>query len=435
MKNCNLVFIISAIAAAVATASADTLDDARAAMTAHDFDAAYDLYTDYLFTTNEVPPLVHYEQGTAALAVTNYARAAACYERAVTVNPAFIRARSDLARCYLALGLFDDAREQFGYVLDSPVPQEVRDTVGRYLAAMENAGRRWSFNGSASVSAFYDSNVNYGPVSDVIDTVFGKMRLADADEHEAFGIEVAVENNFAYRLSPTPLGWYAFLWGGAAQSFPEGEMDYAIGYEQFRAGLRRLGRNSLVEIAGKFDSVRQDDYEIMNVAGFEPVFVYVQGPELAHSLRATAEYRNYMHSYADDSNYAALEYSIRLGFGENAISGLRLSLRGYTEDADYEAMSNKGYDVMLNGDLDFFGICLLYAGAGYGSAEYDKILFPMLQDKAREDDIYSVVVGARRRLYENTVCDLSYRHIDRNSSLGLYEYNRDIVSARVVINW
>jgi tetratricopeptide (TPR) repeat protein len=417
--------VLSLFALSVGAAS---LEKARAALQEKKYAEAFDEYADLIFEDATQPARVHYEQGLAALGMGDEAQAAACFERAVTLNPALLQARVALARCYVDLGLRDAARDQLNRILAGPVPSEVRNTVGRYLSFLEDAEKRWRLSGGVEVSGFHDSNVNYGPLRDRIDTPLGKLRFNGVDSVSAWGLGLGLDTDISYRLSQDVEGWYLFNGLLGYQSVLERSADdYNLLTFRDRAGLRNLSSDTLYELAATYGYLEQGDNTLMNAYGLEAAASYLQTDRLCHSVRARYEYRDYFRSFADWGNYYSLDYSARYAFDQDGRTSVRLLTRVFDNETDYDASDNYGCEAHLIGEYSLpFGL-QAYAGGGWRYSKYGDIMYPIIQKDKREDSEAIGTAGLRKRLPYNMQTDLSYRYSRTFSNFDLYDYDREIV--------
>jgi outer membrane protein len=105
--------------------------------------------------------------GLAAVDAGEAARAIFAFERVITNQPGHLRARAELARAYAVTKEFDAAKKQLDEVSSQQLPPGVRDTVNRFLSAIDiqrQAAAQQADTWSASVdfSLGHDSNANLG---------------------------------------------------------------------------------------------------------------------------------------------------------------------------------------------------------------------------------------------------------------------------------
>jgi tetratricopeptide (TPR) repeat protein len=105
-----------------------------------------------------------YLLGVAAIEAGHPDRATLALERVLAMNPNHAAARLDMGRAHFALGDYDRARVELEDLLGHDPPPAARDTIERYLAAIDrrrpDGGIRAT--GYLEASAGHDSNINAG---------------------------------------------------------------------------------------------------------------------------------------------------------------------------------------------------------------------------------------------------------------------------------
>ena len=133
-------------------------DRAKALLGRGDARAAYELLLP-LEAQRAGDPEYDYLLGVAALDAGDRERAVFALERVLAVQPEHLRARAEIARAYYEMGERDTAQREFEAVRARGVPPEVRDTIDRFLSAIESS-RTTRFNAYVEIAAGHDSNVN-----------------------------------------------------------------------------------------------------------------------------------------------------------------------------------------------------------------------------------------------------------------------------------
>ena len=148
-------------AASWATAADEVLEQAQTLLNGGQAQAAYELLKP-LEEMRAGEPGYDYLLGLAALDTGNHVEAVFALERVVDLNPNHGPARAELARAYIALGETDDARTEFDKVRQMDVPADVRETIDRYMTAIEvyHDATRTRFRPWVQVGVGYDTNVN-----------------------------------------------------------------------------------------------------------------------------------------------------------------------------------------------------------------------------------------------------------------------------------
>ncbi|UCE31704.1 MAG: DUF560 domain-containing protein [Burkholderiales bacterium] len=139
------------------------LSEARARLRRGDAAAAYRLLAERESLYAGFPEY-DFLLGLAAIDAGKPARAVFALERVLAAEPGHLRARAEIARAHFLLGEMDASRRQFETVASQAIPGAVRDTIGRYLDAIEHlsTAQRPQTTAYLALSTGYDSNVNLG---------------------------------------------------------------------------------------------------------------------------------------------------------------------------------------------------------------------------------------------------------------------------------
>lgn len=156
-----LILCVAAVLAGANAAADELLREAQAHMDAGRPAAAYELLKA-AEADRAGQPGFDYLLGVAALDSGNPVDAVFALERAVDISPESGPARAELARAYLALGETDDARNEFDKVKAMDVPADVRETIDRYMTAIDSFHdvTRTRFRPWVQIGLGYDTNVN-----------------------------------------------------------------------------------------------------------------------------------------------------------------------------------------------------------------------------------------------------------------------------------
>jgi hypothetical protein len=154
--------LAAGVSAATLPSRAADLDKARQLLAQGQAAAVYALLLPEL--SNEAgKPEFDYVFGLAASDSGHAADAAAAFERVLAVDPGQMQARAELGRAYIALNEPEAARRELDSVnRQGAVPREVRETLNKYIAALDTglSGGGTKVSGNLVLSGGYDSNVN-----------------------------------------------------------------------------------------------------------------------------------------------------------------------------------------------------------------------------------------------------------------------------------
>lgn len=178
-------------------------------------------------------PDYDYLFGLAALEVGEPTEAVFAFERVLLVQPDHLQARAELARAYYLMGESGAARREFETVKQEDVPPQVKETINRYLAAMDypHDPKRARLNVYLEFGGGYDSNVNSAATtSQVLIPATGQVFLLFPFGQEQDSGIGSIEGGFRFAH---PLRSNLNLYGGAnakwRQAFDATAFDQAIG--------------------------------------------------------------------------------------------------------------------------------------------------------------------------------------------------------------
>lgn len=144
-----------------AWAADSAMDEANSLMQKGDARGAYAILAP-LEAERAGNPEYDYLLGIAALDAGQPGRAVFAFERVLAVQPDHAQARAEIARAYFALGEVETAKREFQSVSEQSVPTQVRETIQKYLQAIEQVAMsdKPKVTAYVELSAGYDSNVN-----------------------------------------------------------------------------------------------------------------------------------------------------------------------------------------------------------------------------------------------------------------------------------
>jgi len=233
------VLALAAALALPAQANPEVIENARrllnqgnakqayAELSKHEAQLAGNIDFDYLY-------------GVAALDSGKIDDAIVALERVLAVNPNHAGAQMDLARTYFMAGSYDLAEAAFKQLAESNPPPVARQTINRYLEAIENRKRQTTagWQGYVEMAIGYDSNItgvpsDFGAAAQQSFGIIGIEATGNSVERDApFGTVAAAAE---YSL-PLSRGWSVFA--GAEGKFRgyRGESSFNSPMGEGRAG-------------------------------------------------------------------------------------------------------------------------------------------------------------------------------------------------------
>ena len=232
-------------------AADDVVQRAKARLEANDPQAAYDLLSP-LQSVWAGDPEYDYLLGVAALDLGRNTEAVFALERVLAVQPDNAPARAQIARAYFALKETETAKREFLNVTQRDLTPEVRQTIDRYLEAIDRGTETEKFTARffLEFALGWDSNVNSATQVDQVAVpafnVIFTLAPTAVEKHDAFFSAaggIAITN-------PVSTDWN-LLGGLSAYKRNNFVQDnFSTGYLDGYLGLaRKLGRDTISALA------------------------------------------------------------------------------------------------------------------------------------------------------------------------------------------
>lgn len=174
-----------------------------------------------------------FEEGMQALEDDRLKSAMKAFQSILSQQPGLHRARLELAVAYYRSLQYAEARKLAQTVLDDPqTPPEVRVTVLAFLAQIQKDEQaftaRHEFKPSISAGYMYDSNVNVGPGTDIIEELPGFILTPDSLEES--DTAVLLSAGLAHTFQPGKTFEFgersaSFLWQSQANLYNRAYQD------------------------------------------------------------------------------------------------------------------------------------------------------------------------------------------------------------------
>lgn len=410
---------------ATAVSGDEQVRNAWSLLNAGDFKAAQSAFGG-LFHESPDNPEVMFGLGLASLHNGHFSRAAFMLNRLLDAVPAHHRARLELARAYLGLGLHALARKEFEQVLQSEPPDAVRRNIEVFLDQIRHEERRWDLGFDLVVSGIHDDNANLGPSSQQIDTLIGPLRVADdSTPVSTWGTAVGAQVRGtldAGRLRHWMVTGSGSFYGNQLEDAPEQE----ILHTRVHLGLRHVRGDMSLDLPLKTDYLEEGGESLFVMTGIEPSCVWMPDPAWQLALFGLAEYRDHRQDPGQSGPYYRVLPSVRRALGRDPRDAVTLSTGGFFADADRRAERNHGLEASLLAEV---GLPLRLTLFGLGSLRWVRFKdkqYTILQSEIREDEQWLFAGGLRHQLGSRFTVDANCRHVRNNSSFELYEYHRNI---------
>lgn len=234
-----LIFLALAVPVSPAFANPEVIENARRLLNQGNPKQAY---VDLIKHEAELAGNLDYDYllGVAALDSGKLDDAIIAFERVLAINANHAGAQMDLARTYFMAGSYDLAEAAFKQLAESNPPAIAKQTINRYLEAIENRKRQTTagWSGYAELGIGYDTNItgvpsDFGAAAQQSFGIIGIEATGNSVERKAaFG---NASGALEYHL-PLSRGWSLFAGGEGKFRGYNGESSFNSVTAEGRAG-------------------------------------------------------------------------------------------------------------------------------------------------------------------------------------------------------
>ena len=358
------------------------------------------------------------------------ARASLVFERILALDPNFAGARLDTARAYFALGNYDQAETEFEAVLKLDPPPTAKRMAEKCLTAIEKASsaERTTVSGYLEATLGYDDNVNnstedsriYVPAFAVTMTL-APTNVETSDTYTSLSGGVSVNHPLQSDLSA-----YLNVDGRLRRNFEEDEFDT----DDLRVGIGvNLGEGTdRVRLGLKGERFWLDRARYRNTVGLLADWRHLVNAR--HQLILFGHYYQNRYRDLEVNDAGQLLGGISWLHAPSAAGNCVVFLSAYgggEEEKDDRADGGKVFGgFRLGGQINLIEPLSVFISAGGQYGDYDETNAAFL--KTREDTQLDVTAGLRWQPKENWGIRPEITYIKNDSNIGIYEYERLVVS-------
>ena len=386
-----------------------------------------------------------FRQGMQALREDRLQTAIRAFNSILTTDPSLHRARLELAVAYYRSLRYAEARRLAQKVLADPTtPPEVRVTILAFLAQLDKeekqVGKRHEFKPRIALGLMYDSNVNVGPSSDVVEINGQIVPLVGGRQQSSNAL--VLEAGFSHRFQP-------------GRTFHSGE---------------RTGSFQWLSDVNLYDREYKDQHAFdlsVLTASTGPAWVVVRHWRAALNLRAdqiwlgntnlalfgsinplvTWQFHNgeftldasYTHRRYDKSadsgregNYKTAGLALGHYYRHRTVA-TQVGVRGFDFNAKEARFANNGWEAYLGTLLTPWRGGRVYVRLNYRSLNYDGVepLFNVARDETEKRAVIGFEHDFRGGRLDKWSLAGDFTYTTNDSNVPIYDYNRRQVSLRV----
>lgn len=359
------------------------------------------------------------------------------FQTILSNDPSLHRARLELALTYSQTLELERALALAQEVLDDPeTPANVRVTVLAFQAQLREDLEKMQPKHKAtpwvSIGYMYDSNVNVGPSSNIIN-INGTLRQLPTDsveiEDDAITLQAGLDHRYqtgtVVRVGEKATMLYWVSSASAYRRAYDSEDDFNLDVITLSTGpglIHKSGWRTGVPLT--WDYIRLGEQTLANFVTLAPTLTLVPRPRTEVSLNLALSERNYIRTQDEgrDNTY----YSLGGDVGHVYLNGT-LAVKGGVDfiysDAEDEQYTYDGWDFFIGGNWEFLPKTSAYGKVNYRTYDYDGIEPTALV--ARDEDEQRYLVGVSHT-YENLLAlKLEYLRTDVDSNVDFYTFDRD----------
>lgn len=386
-------------------------------------------------------PAFDYALGVAAIDSGHPSDAVTAFERVLAVQPDHLQARAELGRAYVALNEPEAARRELAAVSGQNVPPAVRETVDRYVTALDTglSGGGTQISGMAKFTAGYDTNVNNSTSDSRIlipafaGLGFGNLSANAQAQDDGFA-EVMGRMSLTHGLS-IDQRLIADLTASMRKNADHSDFDQAI------LGLN-LGFAQATPDHGTFSIMAQlqsywvDDDVYRYAVGGLGQWTYRTQSQTDLGVYLLYSHLHYPDNRAQDANRYMAGFTVGQPLGGSMQPYVFGGLYGGLEKTTDSAFDNLTYAFVgarIGGEVKLTDSVSAYANAAIEAADYKdpEILFLTERSTVRVD----AAVGARYALTPAVALGAEVSYTNADSNIVLYDYDRLVSSISISVDF
>jgi len=377
---------------------------------------------------------VNFAYGISWLSIGDSSPAGPAFERILSVNPRNDRARAELARTRIAQQRYAEAKRELQKVLISDLPSDVRKSIESCLSEVKNRMTRWFYSGNVEIGALYDSNVNVGPDSQVIQispVIVGNTRITElqlkdpSKPRDTTGLSAGAGLRAMYDIGG-PGDWLGTADAAAYRNWLE-EGSFETVSAQAGIGIKLMMERGFFQLPYRARYIEYGGEPLAWIHGIYPSFAYVPQNLNGVSLftTASAELWEFDTYTLRDGYYLSIGETARQSF-----EGGRYNIYGGAElqynKADSDVYTYSCAGALAGADCRLPWKLNAMAEVRYFYRDYSEK--EALAPRVRRDNQYIISAGLAREMSERFTVSLVYNAVINDSTFDLYEYRRNIVT-------
>jgi len=375
---------------------------------------------------------INFALAMTARSTGRYSSAAIALERILMRQPDNDRVRLELAVTYHRMNQPELARMYAEEVLKRRPPEAVRRNIQHLLSQIDGSRSRLKLTSQATVGMLYDSNPNTGPSSDFISItpirfgplVFDRLQISDTSApRESWGTLLSAFVHGTYDLG-LPGAWQAMGLAYLSQSFMENAHEYDTSLVRAMGGVQCLEGQTITQFPIRYDRVWLHRKDFLQIANVGVTHVRLLDQRTRWTSGASVESRDYQSSTPRDN--------FRLGLNQGLLRTVRSGwyvsggVTVFREFARDDVHSSLGVEPFVSSTWHFNRSTRVTGRLQYRPTWYDE-REPVAPVDRRDQQVLTQV-ECLHQFNPTYGASLSWQFTDNDSTFGLYDYQRHLVS-------
>lgn len=364
------------------------------------------------------------------------------FQTILSNKPALHRARLELAVAYMQTLQYREAELQAQAVLDDPqTPPSVRVSILAFLAQLKKDAEQLipqhdhKFNLSAGI--LFDSNVNVGPSSDVININGDLLDITSGQPVSDSALVLTAGYDHSYRTGKALRFGQStgmLFWQSGATLYnrgydEEGEFDLTV--LSLRTGPAIVTNSKLRgNIALQADHIRLGDEKLANYIGIQPSLTWAFDASTELTIDAEVTERDFEQEsdQGRDAEYYAVGASLGKGYKNNTV-GVQAGFEYFNTQAREAEYSNDGWGAYAGVNWQVKPEGSVFGRLSYNESEYGGIVTGV--GKVRDEEEIQLIIGGKHMIANEFELSLLWMRTEAESNVELYEYERNQISFNV----
>lgn len=425
-----LCLLLLCVPAAVSAADTAPYAPGFALLERQDYAGAYDWFAPRLLETPDDLDLL-YGFGVACVNTGRHSHAVYAFETLLERQPQAHPVRFELARAYLAVQRYDDARRELQAVLDHDPPEAVRQAATQALTALDEAQRTpVVVSGSLGVYGFSCDNVNAGISSNDVLLSNVSYAIDDASQRRSdnglIGLGAVALTGQPWRDTPLLLRPGVTVYQKWHDSFRDNDLTYVAPALTL---LWQAHPRLLLSAGGEYQHIDYDYRALSRVWEAELAGTFAATQQVALTTTLTYAHTAHKTTYGRSGNTYTVGESVEWALTPALTATLSGEYARQHAVADAYASRAWAGDLGLTAQLPW-SLTGTVAG-GLGRTRYDDPSTSVVTYD-RSDRLWDITCGLSRTLAGHWTVSYTFTREKNNSNTDIHDYTTNTHTFGVV---